>query len=318
MPDSSTQAAASTQPVTRAVVTGASGFIGRGLVSHLLTRDIEVIAVDAIPAALACPSHVVELGMPAALDELLDERTVVFHMAARADVASSVRDPRGDFRNNILVTFEVLESVRRAHCRMIYPSTASVFDSINKLPLSEMARVKPTSPYAAGKVAGEAYCAAYQRAYGADIRIARMFSVYGIGMNRFVIHDLIRKIQRDPRRVEIRGDGEQIRDYLYIDDAVRGLLHIAEHGEPGEDYNLAAGVPVRLLDLARLIATLMGYPAIEIVPTGEATPGDVPKWYADITKIRRIGFTPEINFEEGLLRTVRWLSEAHSHAGYTG
>jgi UDP-glucose 4-epimerase len=249
---------------------------------------------------------------------LLDERTVVFHMAARADVGASVSDPRCDFENNVLATFEILESVRKAGCRMVYPSTASVFDSMDALPLCETAYVKPTSPYAAGKVAGEAYCAAYHRSYNSDIRVARMFSVYGHGMNRFVISDLIHKIQRDPRRIEIRGDGEQIRDYLYIDDAVRGLVHIAEHGEAGQDYNLASGVPVRLLDLARQIATLMEHKEIEIVPTGEPSPGDVPKWYADISKIRHIGFTPQVGFDEGLLRTIRYLSDALPSNGCTG
>jgi UDP-glucose 4-epimerase len=298
------------QPVTRAIVTGASGFIGSALVLHLLKRNVEVIAVDCRPVTLPCASHVIDLRASGTLNSLLDKSCVVFHMAARADVGESVSDPSGDFENNILATFEILESVRKAGCRMVYPSTASVFDSMNELPLHETAYVKPTSPYAAGKAAGEAYCAAYHRSYDIDVRVARMFSVYGVGMKRFVIHDLIHKIQLDPQHIEIRGDGEQIRDYLYIDDVVRGLVYIAEHGEAGQDYNLASGVPVRLLDLAQRIAVLMGYPKIEIVPTGEPSPGDVPKWYADVSKIRRIGFNPKVSFEEGLLRTIRYLSES--------
>jgi UDP-glucose 4-epimerase len=308
----------SVQPVTLAIVTGASGFIGRALVLHLLKRNVQVIAVDCRPATLPCVSHVIDLRTNGVLDPFLDERSVVFHMAARADVGASVRDPRGDFEGNIAATFEILESVRNAGCRLVYPSTASVFDSMNALPLCETAYVKPTSPYAAGKAAGEAYCAAYHRSYNVDVRVARMFSVYGVGMNRFVIHDLIRKIQHDPRRIEIRGDGHQIRDYLYIDDAVRGLVHIAEHGEAGQDYNLATGIPVRLLDLALQIAVLMGHPEIEVVPTGEPSPGDVPKWYADVSKIRRIGFTPLVSFEEGLRRTIHYLLEAQPSTGRAG
>jgi UDP-glucose 4-epimerase len=306
------------QSVTRAIVTGASGFIGRALVLHLLKRNVEVIAVDCRPATLPCISHVIDLRTVGALDSLLDDHSVVFHMAARADVGVSVGDPRGDFESNVAAMFEILESVRSAGCHLVFPSTASTFDSMNQLPLCETAYVRPTSPYAAGKVAGEAYCAAYHRSYNIDVRVARLFSVYGIGMTKFVIHDLIRKIQRNPRRIEIRGDGEQIRDYLYIDDAVRGLVHIAEHGEAGQDYNLASGVPVRLLDLALQIAALMGYPEIEIVPTGELSPGDVPKWYADISKIRRIGFTPQVSFDEGLLRTIQYLSVAKSSTGCAG
>lgn len=303
------------QPVTRAIVTGASGFIGRALVSNLLERDVEVIAVDRFHTTPTCASQVADLTTSRALDSLLDERTVVFHMAGKTDVGASVRDPRSDFENNIAATFEVLESVRRTGCRMVFPSTASIFDSTNALPLSETAHVKPTSPYAASKAAGEAFCAAYHRSYNTQVHIARMFSVYGVGMTKFFIHDVIRKMQRNPGRVEIRGDGEQIRDYLYIDDAVRGLIHIAEYGEAGQDYNLASGVPVRLLDLAHKIGALMGHPKAAIVPTGEPSPGDVPKWYADITKIRSIGFRPRVHFEEGLLRTIRSLSGVLSPSG---
>jgi len=298
------------QSVTRAVITGASGFIGRALVKHLQACNIEVVPVSRFPSAAPHEGKIADLMVSGALDPLLDERTVVFHMAAEVGVGESVQDPRRNFESNVLGTFEVLESVRKAGCRMVYPSTASIYDSLNPLPLRETAYVKPTSPYGASKAAGEAYCAAYNRSYQSDIRIARLFSVYGVGMVRFVIYDLIRKIQRNPRRIEIRGDGEQIRDYLYIDDVVRGLVHIAEHGEAGEAYNLAAGVPVRLLDLVRHIAGLMGHPEIEIVPTGEPSPGDVPRWYADISKIRSTGFVPQVSFEEGLLRTIRYLSEA--------
>ena len=124
------------QPVTRAIVTGASGFIGRALALHLLKRNVEVIAIDCRPTTLPCVSHVIDLRTNGALDFFLDERSVVFHMAARADVGESVRDPRGDFEGNIAVTFEILESVRSAGCRLLYPSTASVFDSMNALPLS--------------------------------------------------------------------------------------------------------------------------------------------------------------------------------------
>jgi len=303
------------QPVTRAIVTGASGFIGRALVLHLLKRNVEVIAFDCRPATLPCVSHVIDLRTNGVLDSFLDERSVVFHMAARADVGESVRDPRGDFDGNIAVTFEILESVRSAGCRLVYPSTASVFDSMNALPLCETAYVRPTSPYAAGKAAGEAYCAAYHRSYNIDVRVARMFSVYGVGMNRFFIHDLIRNIQRDSRRVEIRGDGQQIRDYLYIDDVVRGLVHIAEFGEAGQDYNLASGIPVRISDLAHQIAALMGHPEVDIVPNGEPSPGDVPKWYADVSKIRRIGFTSQVTLEQGLQRTIHYLLETQPSIG---
>jgi UDP-glucose 4-epimerase len=190
---------------------------------------------------------------------------------------------------------------------MLFASTASVFNASNPLPWAETGLPRPRSPYAAGKLAGEAYCYAYHHCYGVDVRVARMFNIYGVGMTRFVIHDLVRKVQADPRRLEILGDGNQVRDFLYVEDAARGLETIATRGKPGEDYNLASGVPVHVLDLARIVATLMGCPDIVLAPTGRSFPGDTPRWYADISKVRELGFEPRVSIEEGVRRTIAWL-----------
>jgi UDP-glucose 4-epimerase len=291
------------------VVTGASGFIGSALVRHLRGAGWDVLAVDRKPFADADqPSRLADVAQEGALAGLLDERTVIFHMAASADVAASVANPRHDFDNTFRGVFEVLEVARHTGSRVVFPSTASIFDASNALPLSERAFPRPTSPYAAGKVGGEAYCHAYYRSYGVDVRIARLFSVYGIGMFRFAIHDIVRKIQQDHDDLVILGDGTQVRDYLFIDDAVRGLTMVATEGAAGEEYNVASGIPVQLLDLARLIAELMGHPQIRIRTTGRSFAGDTARWYADITKVRALGFEPRVDLRSGLLQTIGWLA----------
>jgi UDP-glucose 4-epimerase len=291
-----------------AVVTGASGFIGTALVRHLRAGGWDVVAVDRRPFADAGQAtRQVDVAQEGALAGLLDDRTVVFHMAASADVAASVANPRHDFDNTFRGVFEVLEAARHAGSRVVFPSTASIFDSSNTLPLSERAFPRPTSPYAAGKLGGEAYCHAYHRSYGLDVRIARLFSVYGVGMFRFAIHDIVRKIQQNHEELSIFGDGHQVRDYLFIDDAVRGLAMVGFDGVAGEEYNVASGKPVRLLDLARTIAEIMGYPNIRIHPTGKSFAGDTARWYADISKVRTLGFEPSVDLSTGLQRTIAWL-----------
>ena len=303
--------------IPKAIVTGACGFIGRALIKYLVENGVNVIAVDQEPISdVQCESLIIDITRPGALDKLLDNKTVLFHLAARADVALSVSNPIEDFKTNMCGLFEVLESVRKNQCQLIFPSTASVYDTNNLLPLPENAYVKPSSPYAAAKAAGEAYCAAYHRSFGLNIKIARMFSVYGPGMFRFAIHDLVRKINRNNHELIVLGDGNQIRDYLYIDDVVCGLVLIAEAGQPGEDYNLASGVPIKLYNLAKNIANFMGYPDIKICPTGKSFPGDVPRWYADISKIRKIGFTQKIFLNEGLKNTINWLMDRLEHEKY--
>ncbi len=293
----------------RAVVTGASGFIGSALVRYLCANGWDVVSVDRKPSADGNqPGRLADVAQEGALAGLLDAHTVIFHMAASADVAASVANPRHDFDNTFRGVFEVLEAARHAGSRVVFPSTASIFDASNALPLSERAFPRPTSPYAAGKLGGEAYCHAYHRSYGVDVRIARLFSVYGVGMFRFAIHDIVRKIQQDHEDLAILGDGMQVRDYLFIDDAVRGLTMVATEGASGEEYNVASGEPVRLLDLARLIGELMGYPHIRIKPTGRSFPGDTARWYADISKVRGLGFEPGVDLRTGLERTIAWLA----------
>lgn len=295
--------------IERAVVTGSAGFIGRHLADTLIRHGVDVVAIDLQPIDGEGGARVVraDLSEPRVLDDHLTPDTVIFHLAARANVPASVEDPAGDFRNNVVALFEVLESARRARCMLVFPSSAAVYDPSSESPLPETALTRPSSPYGAAKLAGESYCVAYHRTYGLDVRIARLFNVYGPGMRQFVIHDLVRKLERNGDELEILGDGQQIRDYLYVDDAVRAFVAIAEHGEPGQDYNLACGEPTTIMDLARRIARLMGYPGVRIRPTGRSWPGDIPRWYADTAKLKTLGFAPEVDLETGLRRTIGWL-----------
>ena len=297
--------------ISKAVVTGGSGFIGQALVRRLATDGVNVVTVDVNPPAVAdvaCFALQADVAEPGVLDRHITDETVIFHLAAHADVAGSVSNPRRDFENTLQPLFEVLESARRIGSRVIFPSTASVFDLDAAMPLSETAPKRPSSPYGAAKLAGESYCIAYKRSFGVDARIVRMFSVYGVGMRRFFIHDVVRKLQHDRTRLEIVGDGQQVRDYLYIDDAVEGLLCVAGAGQAGDDYNVASGEPVVIGELAQRIAAMLGCPQVRIEPTGRSFPGDTPRWYADITKARGLGFSPRVSLDDGLKRTIESLS----------
>ena len=117
----------------------------------------------------------------------------------------------------------------------------------------------------------------------------------------------VRKIQKNSKELVLLGTGQQIREYLYIDDVVDGLEVIASNGEAGEDYNLASGLQINILELARTISLLMDVPDIKVSLTGESFPGDVAKWYGDITKIRSIGFEPKVSLDMGLKKTIKWL-----------
>lgn len=298
-----------TEKMKKCVVTGAGGFIGRCLVGSLCAGGVPVIAADmAWPAgAPDCEFYEVDIRKPGSLDHLLNEDTTIFHMAGQASVPASVDNPRVNYEINLGGLFEVLESARHKGCRMVFPSTASVFDKDNELPVSEKSYMRPSSPYGAAKLAGEAYCAAYYRSYGVDARVARIFSVYGEGMRNFAIHDFVRKMQRDPKKLVVLGDGQQVRDYLHVEDVAGAMIDIAVNGKPGEDYNVGSGEEVRILDLTKKIADLMNLGDIEIVCRGDDRPSEVPRWFADISKLKSCGFQQKVSLDEGLQRTVDWL-----------
>ena len=301
--------------IDQAIVTGANGLVGRHLVSRLLHSGCDVHAVDVVEGGDSFPVHVRDLRVAGALDEWLSPETVVFHLAAMTSVSGSVSSPRADFEVNVGGTFEVLESVRQLGGRMVFSSSSAVFDPTSPLPHSEDAPKRASSPYGASKLCGEAYCHVYHLNYDVDVRIARLFNVYGDDMARYAIYDFYRKIRTADREFTVLGDGEQVRDFVYVEDATRALLTVADKGIPGEDYNVGSGEPVRMIDLARLMANLMGRSDLEIRTSGESFSGDVAKWYADVSKIRGIGYEPQTSLEAGLKRTIDSLNKRDDSDG---
>lgn len=302
-----------------AVVTGGAGFVGAHLSAYLERQGWRVIVVDDLSqgqranlAALQVQAQLIigDVAEPALWAALAAESVdAIFHLAAQASVPRSVQNPLRDFRTNVVGTVNALEFARqRPGTRLVFTSTVSVYTPEARLPISEETPTRASSPYGASKAAAENYCFAYTASYGVKAVVMRAFNIFGPLMNKYVIHDLTRKLLHDPRRLTILGDGEQVRDYLYVDDAVRALYLAAERGVPGEVYNLGSGQPVRIADLAREIGAALGLHEVELIFTNESWPGDIKAWYADTGKLTALGFVPEISWAEGLRRTVDYLA----------
>lgn len=304
-----------------AMVTGGAGFIGAHLCNLLGQEEWEVLCLDDGSASghenlqrLGSVATVLsrDLRQPASLTDLpIGPVDVIFHMAGRTSVAGSVDDPTGDFEANVVMTLNILEFARKNGVqKVVIPSTASVYRPGSLMPLSEDAPIGASSPYGAAKVACENYGYAYACSYGLNVTVLRFFSVFGPLMRQFVIHDLVRKLQRDPSRLELFGDGKQVRDYLHVEDAARALLLAAEKGESGKAYNVGSGSPVRIRDLAETIIEIMGLSGIPVECTNTSWPGDVKEFYADLGQISKLGFSAKKPWNEGLRQTVGYLLEA--------
>ena len=303
---------------SRILVTGGLGLVGSALASRLAEDGQEVVVLDDGSSALpgnreGIPgTRLVQGDLSRAVDlEVLPEGpwAAVYHLAAQADVPRSVREPLVDFRANALGTMHLLEWCRsRQVDRFVYASTVAVYDPGVSKPIREDALLSPSSPYGASKLAGEALVTAFHRTYGLSTCVLRLFNVYGPGMTKYVIHDLIRKLQSDPGRLEILGTGEQVRDYVYVADAVAGFMTAARRAEPGAVLNLGSGQGIRIADLADEIIHAMGLTGVGKEFTGSSWAGDIDAWYADPSRLKALGWSPATSLQDGLAATVASLA----------
>ena len=294
----------------KAVVTGASGFIGQALVAHLRASGLARARrrSEAVPGCRAGG----DVGGRRPAGRARPRRRSPTRPSSISRLRPTWR-PRWPARGATSRTRSAACS--RCSRRRGRPTAASSFRRRRRSSMPAIrsrfrsARFpRPTSPYAAGKLGGEAYCHAYHRSYGLDVRIARLFSVYGAGMYRFAIHDIVRKIQANPKEIQILGDGTQIRDYLYIDDAVRGLEMIATEAQRRRGIQPGVWHPGASCSIStRTIAELMGYPDIRIVPDRQI----VSRRHAPLVRghLEDSGarVRAEVDLRGGLQRTIAWL-----------
>jgi UDP-glucuronate 4-epimerase len=322
------------------LVTGGAGFIGSHLTSRLLARGDRVTVLDDFndfyPPALkrrnaarlaAGPGgERLRLAEGDIRDAALVERlfagagfAAVVHLAARAGVRPSLREPVLYEEVNCIGTLRLLEAARRhGPRRFLFGSSSSVYGINSKVPFAEGDEVNlPISPYATTKRTGELLCYNYHHLYGLNAACLRFFTVYGPAQRpEMAIHKFTDLLARG-RTVPLFCDGSSRRDYTYVDDIVDGLLATLDRldSTPGfEILNLGGAETTSLADLVRLIAAELAVePHIEYLA---AEPGDVPITYADVSKAARLlGYSPKVSIREGLRRFVRWYLEQDMGAG---
>ena len=312
------------------LVTGVAGFIASRVAEFLLADGHSVVGVDNLNDAYDVrlkewrlaqlegqPQFefhrldIAERAQLAALWDEVDGRTFggVINLAARAGVRQSLQDPWIYFETNVTGTLNLLELCRATGVsKFVLASTSSLYGAQNPTPFREDANTDgPLSPYAASKKAAEALCYTYHHLYGLDVTALRYFTVYGpagrpdMAMFRFVqwIHEA--------RPVTIYGDGQQSRDFTYLDDIARGTV-AALRPLGYEVINLGSDQPVLLMDAIRLVERLVGRKAqLEFQPHH---PADILATWADVGKAERLlGWRSRVSFEDGVRRLVDWYRE---------
>jgi UDP-glucose 4-epimerase len=237
---------------------------------------------------------------------------VIVHLAAQAGVPSSVEGPRHDFESNALGTFNLLEAARRQDVgRFIFASSAAPIGDCEP-PIHEDMACKPKAPYGASKLAGEGYCSAYHDTFGIDTVALRFGNVYGPRSTHksSVVAKFIRRAM-EGKTLEIYGDGQQTRDFIYTGDLICALrLAAVRKGVGGEIFQIATNSETTVNELVNTLVPIIQKEVrvdeIEVVHT-EPRPGDIRRNYSDTSKAEEVlGWQPEVGLSEGLRRTLDW------------
>jgi len=307
------------------LVTGCAGFIGSCLTERLLELDHEVMGIDCFIDYYSrevkernleivknnenfqlIPYSLLDLD----LVEILDDVDYVFHQAAQAGVRHSWGINFEIYtRNNILATQKLLEACRRSDVkRVIYASSSSVYGDTESLPMRETDLPKPISPYGVSKLAGEHLCHLYCKNYDISSISLRYFTIYGprqrpdMAFNKF-----IRAILNE-REILVYGDGEQTRDFTYVDDAITANILAMNSDKREGVYNIGGGSRTTINNCIKILEEIIGKKAK--VRNIEAERGDMWHTYADTSRAaEELGYKPGISLREGLEREVEWLRD---------
>ncbi len=313
----------------RVCITGGGGFIGSNLADRLLASGVEVVIVDDfrtgrrefLADALERGARVIDADVldPQALQRAMVGSDWVFHLQANADVRRGLEHPQRDLEQNTVATSTVLEAMRTSGVAQIaFASTGSVYGEPEVFPTPEDAPFPlQTSLYGASKLAGEGLIAAYASGFSFTGLIFRFVSILGERYTHGHVFDFYRALRRDPSRLRVLGDGRQEKSYLYVQDCVSAMLRAAERHEaqPGAHvYNLGTDETIVVDDSIAIITERLGVdPRLEHTGGRRGWTGDSPLIHLDTTRIRSLGWRPELTIRDAVVRTVDWL-EANEFA----
>lgn len=313
----------------RFLVTGGAGFIGSHLTESLLSEGHEAVCLDNfndfydpqfkkenVAPLLNHPKFTLVEG------DICDETTLqkifnshsfdqVIHLAARAGVRPSLKQPRLYVDVNVDGTVNLLETMRQFNVsKMVFASSSSVYGENKKVPFSEGdPLLHPISPYAATKIAGEVLCRTYHQLYDISSICLRFFTVYGPRQRPEMAIYKFTKAIFEEQELTLFGDGGSKRDYTYISDIVDGICRAVKQEAGFAIYNLGDSQPVALKDLLSKLEQVTGKKAIVKYTDNQA--GDVPVTYADISLSgKELGYSPKVPLEQGLKAFTQWFRES--------
>lgn len=319
----------------KVLITGASGFIGSNLVEYFLKKGDEVIGMDysyrnvyllkkAVPQLKNLkgmyPGEVnfITKNFDMIWDDVknirgfyydMDEVDIIYHLAAASDIARSAENPTYDLAENVVGTHSVLELMREMNLKkIIFPSSSAIYGENVPIPTPEdVPSFSPISQYGASKLSAEAFIHAYVNVYGINAWIFRFGNIIGKNQHRGVIFDFMNKLKKNPKELEILGNGKQVKSYLHISDCINAINWIVKHDNNKniETYNLGTYDQKTVTELADIVCDeLKLKPKYRYTGGDRGWVGDTPKIILSIEKALSIGWKPKYKCEEAIRKTV--------------
>ena len=305
------------------LVAGGAGFIGSHLMDSLLAEGHKVICADKLIMGKQNVEHLegrddfkfykVELADQEKVDEIFSTEhiDVVYHLAANSDIQKGGKEPSIDFNDTLLTTRALLEGMRKANVKkMFFASTSAVYGEILDVELTETTGgLMPVSYYGGAKLASEAIISSYVSMCDMSVVIFRFPNVIGPRLTHGAVFDFIRKLRKNPRELEILGNGTQCKPYIYVLDLVEAIMKLTREFNPGEIvYNISvnsAGTTVTRI--AEIVVEELGLQNVKFNYTGgdRGWKGDVPRFSYDISKVLATGWSPKHSSDEAVRQTVK-------------
>jgi dTDP-glucose 4,6-dehydratase len=305
------------------VVTGGAGFIGSNFARHILGRDdeVRVTVLDKLTYAgnmanladlSGNPRFAFvrgDIGDPSIVDQVAADADAIVNFAAESHVDRSIDTPDAFIQTDVHGTFVLLEAARRhGHARYLQVSTDEVYGNVATGSSLEADPLRPRSPYSASKAAGDLLVLAYHATYGLPTLITRSSNNFGPFQYPEKIIPLFVTNAIDDEPLPLYGDGQQVRDWLFVTDHCEAIAVVLERGEPGEVYNVGGGTELTNLELTQAILGLLDKPA-SLVRRVDDRPGHDRRYSVDSSKARALGWVPVQSFDEALAATVAWYRE---------
>ncbi len=297
----------------KVLITGATGFIGSRIADYFYNNGYDVVGWDRKSRDKEFIIKNVDMENEDSIVSELQHIApdIVIHCAGSADVSKSVENPRLDFVGNVIITHNLLFAIHKCKLkktRIVFLSSASVYGNPTSLPITEDMPLNPLSPYAVHKVMCEELCKYFIANYNMDIKIARIFSAYGVGLTKQIFWDMYQKY-KSTGRLDMIGTGKESRDYINVNDVVRALYMLATENSNEFVYNVANGEEVTIREVVELFALFYDVDLQYISFNGIVREGDPLNWKADISKIRRLGYEKSIDIRNGIKQYTNWIKQ---------